>query len=53
MAGYDQRDSTSSNVKIPNFSKELKSEKVTSTREFSPLATRKASEKTLIKLTNI
>ena len=23
MAGYDQRDSTSSNVKIPNFSKEL------------------------------
>ena len=35
-----------------NFSKEIKSEKVKSIRELSPLATRKASEKTLIKLTN-
>ncbi len=35
-----------------NFSKELKIEKITSAKELSPLATRNASEKTLIKLTN-
>ena len=35
-----------------NFSKELKSEKIKSIQELSPLATRKASEKTLIRLTN-
>ena len=35
-----------------NFTKELKTEKVISIRESSPLATRKASEKTLIRLTN-
>ena len=35
-----------------NFSKELKLEKIKSIKELSPLATRKASEKTLIRLTN-
>ncbi len=34
-----------------NFSKELKLEKIKSTKELAPLATRKASEKTLIRLT--
>ncbi|MBD1137618.1 transketolase [Pelagibacterales bacterium SAG-MED43] len=34
-----------------DFSKELKSEKIESIKELSPLATRKASEKTLIRLT--
>ena len=36
-----------------NFTKEIKSEKIRSIREFSPLATRKASEKTLTILTKI
>jgi len=35
-----------------NFTKDLKSEKILSIKEFTPLATRKASEKTLIRLTN-
>ena len=35
-----------------NFSKELKLEKFNSIRDLKPLATRKASEKTLIRLTN-
>ncbi len=35
-----------------NFKKELRLEKINSIREFSSLATRKASEKTLIRLTN-
>ncbi len=35
-----------------NFSKELKLEKIISSNQLSPLATRNASEKTLIRLTN-